>query len=147
MNVQCPMTNDRRPTGPTGPTRLTHLTPGAPPACTRSHDLGLHIGHWPLDIGRSLDIGHWSLVIPQRSLAIRQRHSRASGFTLIELTISSALMVLILVSAYACLSSSIASRKLIEARAEAAQSARVALALLSADLRGACPISKDLPFL
>jgi hypothetical protein len=56
-------------------------------------------------------------------------------------------MTLILVSAYLCLSSGISSRKLIEARAEVVQSARVALAIMSADLRGACPISKDIPFL
>jgi len=56
-------------------------------------------------------------------------------------------MVLILVSAYACLSSSISSRKLIETRADAAQSARVAMNLISADLRAACPISKDIQFL
>jgi hypothetical protein len=66
---------------------------------------------------------------------------------LIELVISSSLMTLILVSAYLCLSSGVSSRKLIDARAEVAQSARVALALMSADLRAACPISKDLAFL
>jgi type II secretion system protein J len=69
------------------------------------------------------------------------------GFTLLEMVISSALMVLILVSAYLCLSSSISSRKLIESRADVAQSARVAMALLTADLRAACPISKDIAFL
>jgi len=63
------------------------------------------------------------------------------------MVISGALMTLILVSAYLCLSSGISSRKLIESRAEAIQSARVALALLSADLRCACPLSKDIPFL
>ena len=72
---------------------------------------------------------------------------RRHGFTLIELVISSSLMTLILVSAYMCLSSGVSSRKLIESRAEAVQSARVALAIMSADLRGACPISRDIAFL
>src|SRR5439155_13882484 len=75
------------------------------------------------------------------------RPSAAHGFTLIELVISSSLMTLILVSAYMCLSSGVSSRKLIESRAEVVQSARVALAIMSADLRGACPISKDIAFL
>jgi|ERR1043166_806992 hypothetical protein len=73
--------------------------------------------------------------------------ARRAAFTLIELTISAALMALILTSAYLCLSSSVSSRKLIEARAEAAQSARVALALIGADLRAACPLTKEIPFL
>lgn len=69
------------------------------------------------------------------------------AFTLIELVISASLMTLILVSAYLCLSSGLSSRKLIESRAEVVQSARVALAMMSADLRAACAISKDIPFL
>ena len=71
----------------------------------------------------------------------------ASAFTLIELVISAALMALILVSAYLCLSSGLASRKLIESRAEVVQSARVAMTRLTADLRGACPLSRDIAFL
>ena len=74
-------------------------------------------------------------------------HRRRSAFTLIELVISGALMTLILASAYICLSSAVSSRKLIEARNGAAQSARVALALISADLRAACPLTKEVPFL
>ena len=70
-----------------------------------------------------------------------------SGFTLIEVVISSALMGLILVSGYLCLSSGFSSQRLIESRSEAVQSARVAMALMSADLRCACPLIKDLPFL
>src|SRR6266498_3787519 len=69
------------------------------------------------------------------------------GFTLIELVISASLMAILLVGAYLCLSSGLASQKLIESRGEAVQSARVALALMSADLRGACPLSKDIQFL
>ena len=68
------------------------------------------------------------------------------GFTLIELVISASLMAILLVGAYLCLSSGLASQKLIEARGEAGQSARVAMALMSADLRGACPLSKDMQF-
>jgi type II secretion system protein J len=72
---------------------------------------------------------------------------KCSGFTLIELVISSALMALILVSAYLCLNSGISSQKLIESRSDAVQSARVVLAMISADLRAACPLSKDIEFL
>jgi hypothetical protein len=61
--------------------------------------------------------------------------------------ISSALMALILVSAYLCLGSGFSAQKLIEPRAEVLQNARVALALVSADLRAACPLSKTDDFL
>jgi hypothetical protein len=66
---------------------------------------------------------------------------------LIEVTISAALMAMIVVSAYVCLNAAIASQRLIEPRTEAVQNARVALALLTADLRGACPLSRDTEFL
>ena len=72
---------------------------------------------------------------------------KPAGFTLIELVISAALASMILVSAYLCLSSAIASRKLIEPRVDVLQSARVAMAILTADLRAACPLSKDFQFL
>ena len=75
----------------------------------------------------------------------RSRYSL--GFTLIEVVISSALMALILVSAYLCLNAGLNSRKLIEPRAEIIQNARVAMALLAADLRAACPLAKDYQFL
>jgi type II secretory pathway pseudopilin PulG len=104
---------------------------------------------WSLVIGTWSFIGHWSLVIGHSSApSLSRRCTRsASAFTLLELVISSALMSMILVSAYLCLSSSISSRKLIESRAEVAQSARVAMALMSADLRCACPLSKEIAFL
>lgn len=54
---------------------------------------------------------------------------------------------MILTAAYACLSAAISSQKLIEPRAEAGQSARVAMAIMTADLRAACPLSKDFAFL
>jgi prepilin-type N-terminal cleavage/methylation domain-containing protein len=69
------------------------------------------------------------------------------GFTLIELVIASALMSLILVSAYLCLQAALASRKTIEPRLEVFQNARVAMALMTADLRAACSASKDFDFL
>ncbi len=75
------------------------------------------------------------------------RHHPSAGFTLIELVISGALMTLILVSSYLCLSSGISSQKLVETRTEVFQTARVALAIISADLRCACPLSREFDFL
>lgn len=66
-----------------------------------------------------------------------------SAFTLIEVVISAALMALILVCAYACLSACLSSQKMIEPRADVLQNARVAMTLISADLRDACPLSPD----
>jgi type II secretory pathway component PulJ len=78
----------------------------------------------------------------------RTRHKISnSAFTLLEIVISSAIMALILISAYACFHAAISSRKLIEPRLEVLQNARVAMALISADLRAACPLSSDLDFL
>lgn len=79
-----------------------------------------------------------------------KRHAlrrRPAAFTLIELVISAALGSMILVSAYLCLNSAIASRKVIEPRVDVFQNARVALALLTADLRAACPLARDFQFL
>ncbi len=72
---------------------------------------------------------------------------RPGGFTLIEILISSALMALILVSGYVCLNAAISSQKLIEPRVQVIQNARVAMALMTADLRCACPLSKEYDFL
>ena len=78
----------------------------------------------------------------------RSRSPRqTAGFTLIELVVSGALMSMILVSAYVCFNAAMASEKTVEARTEALQNARVAMALMSADLRSACPLSKDFAFL
>jgi type II secretory pathway component PulJ len=74
------------------------------------------------------------------------RHQCEAAFTLIELAISAALMSLVLVSAYLCLHAAFASQKLIEPRIEIFQNARVALALVTADLRCACLLSQDLDF-
>jgi hypothetical protein len=73
--------------------------------------------------------------------------SNLSAFTLIEVVISSALMALIVASAYLCLHAAVSSQKLIEPRVRVLQNARVALALMTADLRCACPLSKDFQFL
>jgi prepilin-type N-terminal cleavage/methylation domain-containing protein len=81
-----------------------------------------------------------------RVQTINELRSNAA-FTLIEVMISSALMALILVSAYLCLGAGFSAQKMIEPRAEIIQNARVAMALLSADLRAACPLSKTDDFL
>ena len=62
------------------------------------------------------------------------------------MVISAALMSLILVSAYLCMHAALASQKLIEPRLEVLQSARVAMALITADLRCACPLSQEYEF-
>jgi hypothetical protein len=56
-------------------------------------------------------------------------------------------MALILASGYLCLHSALASQKLIEPRVEILQNARVAMATMAADLRAACPLSKDIDLL
>ncbi|HEV2329017.1 MAG TPA: type II secretion system protein GspJ [Verrucomicrobiae bacterium] len=73
----------------------------------------------------------------------RGSRENTAGFTLIEVLISAALMALILVCAYACLSACLSSQKMIEPRADVLQNARVAMTLMSADLRNACPLSSD----
>jgi prepilin-type N-terminal cleavage/methylation domain-containing protein len=70
-----------------------------------------------------------------------------SGFTLIEIVISTALMSMVLGAAYVCLNAAFSTRRMVEQRAEVLQNARVALDRISADLRSACPLSKDIPFL
>jgi type II secretion system protein J len=76
----------------------------------------------------------------------RSRFGRR-GFTLVELVISSALMTVVLASSYLCLSAGVASRKMIESRSEAAQSARIALQMMTADLRCAVPLSPEFEFI
>ena len=79
-------------------------------------------------------------------MILRRKIAGRRGFTLIELVISSALMSIILVAGYLCLSAGISSEELINTRSEAAQSARVALNLMSADLRSAAPLWKEFEF-
>ena len=74
-------------------------------------------------------------------------HQQTGAFTLIELVISTALMSLILVSAYLCLNAALAGKKLVEPRADAIQSARVAMTMLTQELRSACTLPGDSPFL
>jgi len=69
------------------------------------------------------------------------------AFTLLEVVISVALMAIILGSAYACFDAGIRGKRLVEPRVEVFQNARVAMALITADLRDACPLSKDFDFL
>jgi prepilin-type N-terminal cleavage/methylation domain-containing protein len=78
---------------------------------------------------------------------LQSRTTFRRAFTLIEVVISAALMALIIVSAYLCLNAAVSSQKMIEPRATVFQNARVAMALVAADLRCACPLSKDSPFL
>lgn len=80
-------------------------------------------------------------------MRVHNHGGEKSAFTLIELLISAALMALVLGGAYACLSAGFASQRIIEPRADLLQSARVALNLLSADLRCACPLPKGSEFL
>jgi type II secretory pathway component PulJ len=70
-----------------------------------------------------------------------------AAFTLLELVISAAIGAMILTAAALCLNASIASQKMIDPRVDTMQCARVALALMSADLRAACPLDKDYAFL
>src|SRR6516162_1847351 len=79
-------------------------------------------------------------------MSLRDREqpaTRSSGFTLIEVVISAALMALILTSGYVCLNAAISTQKMVEPRGEILQNARVALNLIAADLRCACPLSKE----
>src|SRR5262245_9144795 len=59
------------------------------------------------------------------------------------MVISGALMTIILASAYVCLSAGFSTQRLVDARSDAMQSARVAVALIAADLRSAVPLSKN----
>jgi prepilin-type N-terminal cleavage/methylation domain-containing protein len=72
---------------------------------------------------------------------------RAAGFTLIELVISVAVGAMILTGAYLCLSAGLSSQKMIDPRVDVLQSARVTLAMMTADLRAACPLDKEYAFL
>lgn len=68
------------------------------------------------------------------------------AFTLVEMTIASGLMAIVLMAGYACFQAGIQTQRLIEPRLEALQTARVALALLTADLRCATPLAKGMEF-
>jgi prepilin-type N-terminal cleavage/methylation domain-containing protein len=83
----------------------------------------------------------------QRQRSPLARRAGTAAFTLVEVMISSALMALILTSAYLCLGAGFSAQKMVEPRAEIIQNARVALGLVSADLRAACPLSKTDDFI
>ncbi len=70
----------------------------------------------------------------------------AGGFTLIELIVSMTVSVGIVAGAYLCLKGGMESRKLCEQRMDIAQNARVALALLTADLASACSFDEEHEF-
>ena len=72
---------------------------------------------------------------------------RTAAFTLVELMISASLMVLVLAAAYACLRAGLSAQRLIDPRLDATQTARVALALLTAHLRTACPLDRTAEFI
>jgi type II secretory pathway component PulJ len=69
------------------------------------------------------------------------------AFTLIEVVISAAVGAMILAGAYLCLSAGLSSQKMIDPRVDVLQSARVILAMMSADLRSACPLDNNYAFL
>lgn len=69
------------------------------------------------------------------------------AFTLVEVIISAALMALVLGSAYVCLSAGFSAQRMIEPRVDVLQTARVALGIIAADLRSACPMSGEAEFL
>jgi general secretion pathway protein J len=78
---------------------------------------------------------------------IARAHNERSGFTLIEMMISAALMTIVIGSAYMCLSAGLSGKKLIEARTEGVQSARVALSMMAADVRAAVPMPGKVEFM
>ena len=80
-------------------------------------------------------------------MKIRPRVPACRAFTLIELVISGGLMSIILVAGYVCLTTGTTSQEVVEARSDAAQSGRVALALIAADLRSAVPLSGEFEFI
>jgi type II secretory pathway component PulJ len=100
-------------------------------------------GVWKLGFLWSLDVGAWN---SRRHRSPVTSHS-SRAFTLIELVISSSLMAMILVSGYLCLNAAIRTQKQIEPRIAVMQNARVAMSIITADLRAACTLSKDCTFL
>src|ERR1041385_3529224 len=125
----------------------------APKPLTQARRPVEHAG-WGLELGAYLEFGLWSLGFDQKRrqppgelIAKRLVRFHSPAFTLIELVISVSLMTLILVSAYMCLSAGISTQKLIDPRVEIVQNARVAMALMTADLRAACPLAKEFDFL
>mgnify|MGYP001237768679 CR=1 FL=1 len=84
------------------------------------------------------------MILSQSQLSSHAKNT--AGFTIIELIISSSVAVIILAGAYMCLSAGVNSQKVIEPRSEVLQNARVAMSMMSADLRNACPLSDEYAF-
>ena len=78
---------------------------------------------------------------------LRSHQRFCSAFTLLEVVISATLAALILASAYLCFDAGVRGQKIVEPRVEVFQNARVAMALMTADLRSACPLPADFQFL
>lgn len=72
-------------------------------------------------------------------------HSRA--FTLVELLITTSIASIVLFSAYLCLRAGLITQKDLESRSNIIQSGRVALDIISADLRSATPLHADFEFI
>jgi type II secretory pathway component PulJ len=77
----------------------------------------------------------------------RKRAACSDAFTLIEVIISLSLTVIVLGCAYACLSAGYSAQKLIEPRVDVLQTARVALEVITGDLRSACLLPGGADFL
>ncbi len=158
MSPSCPSLRSRagRPTRSQRLSERSHSRGPLPLGRAQRH-FSLGIGHLPLAIGDAkcqMSNAQCSMCCGERpgvSLADQTTNphsvTSSSGFTLIEMVISASLMALILTSAYLCLNAAMESQKLIEPRADAIQTARVAMALMSADLRSACSLSKDFDLL
>lgn len=86
------------------------------------------------------------MILSQACTNRRNTSRNKTGFTIIELIISSSVAVIILAGAYMCLSAGVNGQKVIEPRSEVLQNARVAMAIMSADLRSACPLSEEYAF-
>ncbi len=69
------------------------------------------------------------------------------GFTIIELLVAVAITMGVLAASYACLYSGFESRELVETRADLLQGARVAMRLVTSDLRNAVAFNADAPFI
>ena len=80
-------------------------------------------------------------------MKIRFNRTSLEAFTLVEVVVSASLMSIILVAAYLCLNAGLSGEKTISTRAEMIQNARVAMSMISTDLRCASPLCKDFAFI
>src|SRR5262249_43612856 len=90
----------------------------SPQSCDRNGNLGLRTSSFGFRTSLGLGPSGFGFGRPAASSHRQPRPACASmaGFTLIEVVISSALMALIVVSAYLCLQAALSSQKLIEPR-------------------------------